>query len=248
MIALQDASLPSGLRIYAIGDVHGCLDKLERAHGDIGRDLHARPVDDWHIVHVGDYVDRGPDSKGVLAYLTERAAADRHLITLLGNHDYYLLDALEFTAPPSFETWMAYGGMETLASYGLAAHETDPEVFREQLRDAVPDAQKNFLMALPLSAQFGDYFFCHAGVRPTLPLERQDDRDLMWIREPFLSWGGTLEAVVVHGHTPVDEIAVRQHRIGIDTGAVFGGPLTCLVLERDQKNVLRDGKIEPLIR
>jgi serine/threonine protein phosphatase 1 len=209
--------LPPGLRVYAIGDVHGRDDLLGRLHGLIAADWAAAPTRQAAIVHLGDFVDRGPDSAAVL----DRVAgpppiAGATAIALRGNHEALMLDALGPDAgPQSLGLWMMNGGRATQLCYP----------------DGVPERHMELLRAMPLSWEAGDYFFVHAGIDPQLPLDEQPEFCLLWIREPFLSWPGALPRVVVHGHTPVAAPQVRANRIGIDTGAVGGGALTCLVLE-----------------
>ena len=229
------AALPAGLRIYAIGDVHGCLAPLERLHAKIADDLARHPVADHRIVLCGDYVDRGPDSAGVVSYLIAAQHTDPHIQCLYGNHEDEVLGFLEDPhrwAP----VWLQYGGAETLASYGIGQAELeavigDVDALRDRFADALPADHLSFLRDLPRSLRFGDYLFVHAGIRPGVALDRQDPHDLIWIRGPFLSDVRDHGAVVVHGHTPVDMPEVKPNRINIDSGAVYGGPLTCLVVE-----------------
>lgn len=221
------AMLPPGQRVYAIGDSHGCADRLARLHDQIAADAACRPIARAVVVHLGDYVDRGPDSAGVLALLQ----APRHgleAINLLGNHEQLMLDALDpMATEEARDLWLANGGRETLASYGASAR--DPRSWLQ-----VPDADLALLRSFRTSFAIGGYVFAHAGLLPGVPLDQQRTIDLLWIREPFLSWRGRLPTVVVHGHTPADAPQILPHRIGIDTGAVFGGPLTCGVLEADR--------------
>ena len=226
------ASLPAGRRVYAIGDVHGCLDRLRALHAMIAEDFAARPVTSPMLVHLGDYIDRGPDSAGVVRYLQGgfRAAP---VINLMGNHERMMLEALNSADPDIFEHWLSNGGDATLESWGV------PEPHRPHgLHRLIPAEDQRFLHALRLHHREAGYLFVHAGVRPGLPLERQSPHDLLWIREPFLSWMGDLGLIVVHGHTPVEAPEVRSNRIGIDTGAVRGGALTCAVLEADRLGFL----------
>ncbi|MBK1661095.1 metallophosphoesterase family protein [Paracraurococcus ruber] len=224
--ALAPGALPAGLRIYAIGDVHGCADRLARLHALVAADARARPAEEIVLVHLGDYVDRGEDSAGVVERLLGPAPIPgAEVVNLLGNHEVMMLDACDPRGPEGALTfWLENGGEETLASYRTAAEDPD-------FRDAIPPRHLAFLQGCELRFSAGDYLFVHAGIRPGLPLERQDPFDLIWIREPFLSFEGDLPQVVVHGHTPAAAPAIRSHRIGIDTGACFGGDLTCLVLE-----------------
>lgn len=247
MVWLPEARAPDDLRLYAVGDVHGCLDALMAVHDAIESDLAARRVADWRVIHVGDYVDRGPDSRGVVEFLIGRMAGDARIICLRGNHDEMFAQGIEGERR-TCNTWLTNGGVETLASYGVEL--TD---FLEALReggvalDLVPEAHRAFLDGLEMSARFGDYYFVHAGVDPRRPLDEQGEEAQLWIRETFLRHADELEAVVVHGHTPVKRVDARGNRIGIDTGAVFGGPLTCLVLEGESKALLTAEGLAPLI-
>jgi serine/threonine protein phosphatase 1 len=224
------ASLPSGHRVYAIGDVHGCLDRLRAIHDLIAEDLAARPVDEAVLVHVGDYVDRGPDSAGVVALLAAGAPVPNVLtVNLMGNHEHMMLAALATGEAETTELWLANGGADTLQSWGVP-RSAQPREWPTYL----PMPHLMFLRDLALRHEVGGYLFVHAGIRPGIPLDRQSRHDLMWIREPFLSWSESFGPVVVHGHTPRQEPVVRPNRIGIDTGAVMGGVLTCVILEGDK--------------
>lgn len=227
---LGEAKTPDGMRIYAIGDIHGCDADLAAMHARIDADLAARPIADHRIIHIGDYIDRGPDSAGVLRRLATMAAADRRVICLRGNHDQMLI---EFLASP--ETgggmFLANGGKQTLRSYGIGTRSRNYDDLAEELAEAMGASERSFLADLAFSARFGDYLFVHAGIHPGVPLDGQKNHDLIWIREEFLTDTRDHGFVVVHGHTPVDAPEVRDNRINIDTGAVYGGRLTCLVLE-----------------
>jgi serine/threonine protein phosphatase 1 len=252
MVMLPDARTPPGLRLYAIGDVHGRTDLLADMHHRIARDLARRPAADWRVIHLGDYIDRGPDSAGVLELLLGYQGAG-HGDFLIGNHDRFLLDFLIDPEGSDFELWMINGGATTLDSFGidgmLATFSSD-EDSRRRLYDKLIAAMRpglpEFLGGLSRMLRFGDYVFVHAGVRPGVPLEDQSEHDLVWIREPFLSSGEDHGAVIVHGHTPVDAVEVRPNRIGIDTGAAFTGNLTCLVLEGAARALLGADGPEPL--
>lgn len=225
---LAPATLPPGLRVYAIGDVHGCAERLAALHARVQADLLGWPAERAVLVHLGDYVDRGPDSAGVVDLLWAPAVPGVEVVNLLGNHEQMMLDALHPRASgEQVQFWLENGGSEALESYG--ADPRDPATWL-----AVPDEHLATLASCRVSWRAGGYFFAHAGVRPDVPLDRQDPDDLAWIREPFLSWPHGLEAVVVHGHTPTAAPEVLAHRIGLDTGAVYGGPLTCAVLEGDR--------------
>lgn len=217
--------LPPGERIYAIGDVHGCAGRLAALHALVREDLAARPVPRPFLLHLGDYVDRGPDSAGVLALLRGSLPPGLPGLQLRGNHDQMMLDALAPGASgAALDLWLMNGGGAALASYGATA---GPGL----APGAVPAADLAWLGARPLRHTAGGYLFVHAGIAPHRALDDQRPQDLLWIREPFLSWRGRLPAVVVHGHTPSETPQLRPHRIGLDTGAVFGGSLTCGVLE-----------------
>lgn len=251
MVMLPEAAAPPGLRLYAIGDVHGRADLLAETHLRIAADLQRRLVDDWRVIHVGDYVDRGPESARALAMLTDYAAGGRAEF-LLGNHDQFMRDFLDDPEGAEFALWMMNGGGATLESFGVGDVPwdlaSDPG-WRRQLRDRLVAAMPgvaDFLRGLAAMCRHGDFAFVHAGVRPGVPLERQSLHDLVWIREPFLDSAADHGAVIVHGHTPARAVEVRANRIGIDTGAVFGGPLTCLVLEGRERALLGSDGPEPL--
>lgn len=228
------ARTPDGMRLYAIGDVHGRDDLLAENHRKIAADLAERPVADHRIVHVGDYVDRGPDSAAVIDRLAG-LVDNGHVVCLLGNHDQMILDFLvdPVAAAPM---WLMNGGEATLRSYGVDPdgwrdsnrHVTD---IRDRFAEVFPAHHRTFIEERPCTIQFGDFFFCHAGIRPRVPLDQQIKQDLIWIRDDFLRYGRQHDVVVVHGHTPSKRPEVRPNRINVDTGAVFGGPLTTLALE-----------------
>lgn len=227
---LSPASLPAGRRIYAVGDVHGCDAALAALHADIADDLRRRPVASPLLIHLGDYIDRGPDSASVVARLIRGPdIPDIQVINLMGNHEHMMLSVLAEGDPEMARLWMRNGGDASLRSWGLV-QDDQPAAWKNRL----PPSHVAFLRALTLHHLEGEYLFVHAGVRPGIPLNRQSSDDMMWIREPFLSWTGDFGVVVVHGHTPTPDPAVRGNRIGIDTGAVLGGRLTCAVLESDQ--------------
>lgn len=235
MPLLGSASAPAGMRIYAIGDVHGRLDLLERVHAGIARDLDRRPPASYRIVHCGDHIDRGPRSAGVVAHLVELSRRDRNVVCLGGNHEDELL---AFLADPvaGAELWFRYGGLDTLASYGIDARSVsrDPKALtdlRNAFEVALPADHRLFLESLADDVILGDFLFVHAGIRPGVRLERQTRPDKRWIREPFLTSLLDHGKVVVHGHTPVPIPEVRLNRINIDTLAYESGRLTCIVIE-----------------
>jgi serine/threonine protein phosphatase 1 len=229
--SLAPGRVPEGQRVYAIGDVHGCLDRLVSLHWAIAADLAAHPVRYSVLVHMGDYVDRGPNSRQVVELLMGSIAAPvNYRVELMGNHEAMMRQALDGDRRAAGH-WLDNGGEQTLESYGVP----DPMVVQPSAwRRAVPDTHMAFLDRLQPMHREGDYVFAHAGIRPGVPLKAQLPEDLMWIREPFLSDRSKRDVVVVHGHTPQQEPAIFENRIGIDTGAVMGGKLTCLILQDDQ--------------
>ena len=231
--------VPEGVRIYAVGDIHGRVDLLDRLVLRIDADLVAHPIGRPVQVFLGDYIDRGPDSAAVLERLIERGRT-HETVCLMGNHEAFLL---EFLDDPSLLTaWGQNGGLTTLLSYGVApviqAVPAEQAEVSAALAKAMPKDHKDFLNALPLSFTCGDFFFVHAGVRPGTSLVRQREQDLLWIREEFLRHNAAFEKIVVHGHTPVREPEVRRNRINVDTGAYATGRLTCVRLERDDISFL----------
>lgn len=237
--------VPTGLRIYAVGDVHGRADCLARVFAEIDADRRRHPVAATLEIYLGDYVDRGPDSRGVIDLLIGRAER-RPIRPLLGNHEAMLLGAL---APPGetsplSQTWRRSGASDTLAAYGLPVAEGSrpsreewPALVAAFRRD-FPQAHRRFLAGCRPSVAYGSYFFAHAGIRPGIPVDAQDRADLFWIREPFLTSRADHGAVVVHGHTPVREPDMRTNRINLDTGAYLTGRLGCVALEGNTQHVL----------
>ena len=227
------------MRIYAIGDIHGHLDKLKAAHALIAEDS-ARCGDiDAPVVHIGDLVDRGPDSRGVIDYLIEGRAAGKKWVVLKGNHDR--MAAMFLRDHPLVDTqllidhnWLhpRIGGVETLASYGVGV----PEGIRTyqlhpKARAAVPERHRAFLEELPVLHRVGDLCFVHAGIRPGVALEAQEEDDLCWIRSEFLESTDDHGPLIVHGHTPVDHVTHYGNRLNIDTGAGHGKALSAVVIE-----------------
>jgi serine/threonine protein phosphatase 1 len=205
---------------YAIGDIHGCLDKLCGLLLRCEKHADGQPMS---FVFVGDYIDRGPQSCGVIDCLIDlKAQHGERVVTLMGNHEAMALAVIDGSGPARL--WLAQGGLATLKSYGIA-----------ELRE-LPRAHVDWLRALPLRYDDGRRFFVHAGVNPATPLEAQNDFDLLWIREPFLSHRGDYGRLIVHGHTPLLGGVPDLHgnRLNLDTGAVFGGPLTAAVFDDAQ--------------
>jgi serine/threonine protein phosphatase 1 len=220
------ASLPPGRRIYAIGDIHGCDRQLANLHETIAGDFASRPIAAALLLHIGDYVDRGADTAGVIARLADGCPIpNMDMVNLMGNHESTMLDALSGERAAGTD-WLFAGGRTTLQSYGI-----DPDGPRDRWAALIPQCHQDFLRGLVLMHREGGYAFIHAGVRPGIALEHQARDDLLRSRQPFLYSEADFGAVIVHGHTPVKAPVVRHNRIGIDTGAVFGGKLTCVVLE-----------------
>lgn len=240
-------------RAYAIGDVHGHLDKLRFAHALIEEDRRRTGDAAAPVVHLGDLVDRGPDSRGVIQFLIDGIAADAPWVVLKGNHDRlfarYLADPLwsEPRLKPDYH-WFhpALGGRATLASYGIGGEDPPGDVHPEALA-RVPRAHVRFLAALPLWHRVGEAVFVHAGIRPGIAVEAQDEEDLVWIREPFLSATGDHGALVVHGHTPVESATHYGNRVNVDSGAAFGGPLSAVAIEGREVWLLTEAGRQPLI-
>ncbi len=229
-MAANNASIPPGERVYAVGDIHGRLDLLDRLLGLIDAYETARPCTDTSIIFLGDYIDRGPDSCGVIERLLGDFPYGAKAHFLRGNHEAIMLRCLR--GPEMFANWAANGGLATLRSYGLdASFSADGPTLLRQLRDVLPETHLAFLKGLKMTMERGDYFFVHAGVRPGVPLASQAEEDCLWIREKFLDHRGSFGKIVVHGHTPVAEPEMLANRIGIDTGSFFSGRLTALRLE-----------------
>jgi len=235
----QRPKLPGGRRLYAVGDIHGRADLLSQLFERIDDDLKSRPTADAIQVFLGDYIDRGPNSRQVIDLLLARQRAT-DVVLLKGNHEDY---ALKFLNDPTvLSEWKNIGGLNTVFSYGVTPiRYYDPQSQREvatALEHSMPDSHRHFLQGLALSFTCGDFFFVHAGVRPGIPLQQQSQHDLLWIREDFLLHEEDFGKVIVHGHTPAREPDIRSNRINIDTGAYATGRLTCLVLEGDQMSFL----------
>jgi serine/threonine protein phosphatase 1 len=225
------------MRTYAIGDIHGHLDLLQEVHAWIEADMAqhgAAPV-----VHIGDLVDRGRESRGVVDYLMQGIAAGKDWVVLKGNHDrmftYYLQTPSRHDPRLRSDlSWLnpRLGGGPTLASYGVANPTDRPLApVHAEAQLAVPPEHRRFLETLPTSYQRGEVFFCHAGIRPGVELEDQIEDDLVWIRHEFLDDTRDHGALIVHGHTAIDAPTLYRNRLNIDSSAAYGGPLSVVVLE-----------------
>lgn len=234
--------------IYAVGDIHGHFDQLRRAHDLIAADQAAHGSEDAAVVHLGDLVDRGPDSRGVLEFLIEGRAAGKDWVVLRGNHDDLFLKFLEGGDGTNDRlrngiNWQSQimGGAATLASYGVTKRVLEKRAsFEARLRSVVPQAHREFLQSLPYWFETDGLLFVHAGIRPGFPMEAQDEDDLMWIRNDFLWHTGSHGPLIVHGHTPVDEPTHYGNRINIDCGAGWGNPLVPVVFENGACFALSD--------
>ncbi len=242
------------MRIYAIGDIHGQLALLDNAHREIAKDRARTGDQDAVVVHLGDLVDRGPDSRSVVDYLMKGMAAGEPWEVIKGNHDRMFAEFVRGARedPKLFSglTWMhpRLGGTATLASYGIVRGtlETKAALAKRAAR-AVPDEHLTFLENLPVFKQTVDLLFVHAGIRPGVLLEDQVEDDLIWIREEFLDDTRDHGRLIVHGHTPIEAATHYGNRVAIDTGAAFGGPLTTAVFEGRSVHILRDGTRYPLL-
>jgi serine/threonine protein phosphatase 1 len=226
-----NASIPAGQRVYAIGDIHGRRDLLCRMIAQIDFDDRARPPADTTIILLGDLVDRGPDSRGVIA--TAREWAKRRKVRMLaGNHEEMFLGSFE--RDDVMRAFLRHGGRETLLSYPIdeaTYGRVTIEELRAIMREVVPEEDIAFMRAMEDRIQIGDYLFVHAGIRPGVPVEEQAVSDLRWIRTEFIDDVSQRDFVVVHGHTITDKPELSATRIGIDTGAFASGKLSAIGLE-----------------
>ena len=241
--------LRPGRRVYAVGDVHGCSDALAALHRVVENDLAEHPIEPGRraedgpvaplLLHVGDLIDRGPNAAGVVGTLAAGSPIPGlPMVNLMGNHEWMMLSALTQDDEDARLLWLENGGYESLRSWGVPAG-TRPADWA----GLVPKRHLLFLRGLAPWHRIDGYLFAHAGVRPGVTLAQQRWSDLLWIREPFLSWDGPLlpsdpDLAVVHGHTISAEPVLRTNRLGIDTGAWRGRPLTCAVLEERQVRFL----------
>ena len=240
------ARVPDGMRVYAVGDMHGRVDLVRRLHDLIRADVaevrdEATPAHKV-IIYLGDFVDRGNGCKELIDLLLDDPLEGFTPFYLRGNHEARMLDFLE--DPEIGAEWVFWGGETTLRGYGAdienpAFGQQGWSWVRDEFQRNMPARHLSFFRATRFSHSVGDYFFAHAGVRPGVALANQDARDLMWIRKEFLESNADFGQVVVHGHTIVDDVEVRPNRIAVDTGAWRSGKLSCLVLEENQRHVLQ---------
>ena len=239
--------VPQGTRVYAVGDIHGRADLLATLRKKIVKDARKAPrragIERKVVVYLGDYVDRGPDSFGVIEMLLDEPLAGFEEIYLKGNHEDYMAKFL--IGDGDGLGWLFNGAENTIASYGVEPGDWmdfKPEklrALRAELFEAIPERHRDFLDRLALRHAEGGYLFVHAGIRPEVPLAAQDDEDLMWIREDFLDSEADHQARVVHGHTISWTPEILPNRIGIDTGAFVSGVLTALVVEGAETRIIK---------
>lgn len=237
------------MHLYAIGDIHGHLGLLQAAHDLIADDMASHST--GPVVHVGDLVDRGPDSKGVIDFLIQGQAQGQDWTVLKGNHDRMFARFLRdpFEPEPGLRADLGWlhpklGGPSTLASYGVekAADRPVAKVHADAL-EAVPQAHLDYLNCLPVLHRLGEVVFVHAGIRPGVALDRQTETDLIWIREPFLTRTESFGPLIVHGHTAIDAATHYGNRLNLDSSAAYGGPLSAVVIEgRDVALLTPEGR------
>jgi serine/threonine protein phosphatase 1 len=224
-------NLANNICIYAVGDIHGRADLLHQLHNLISQDAEKYPNHQRIIIYLGDYIDRGHQSKQVVDQLINPHLNHFHSIYLRGNHENMLMEFLNDLNRG--ELWFMNGGLETLKSYNISLsllNELNYQKLKDLLLEKLPPEHITFFQALKTHHIEGPYFFCHAGVNPDIPLNKQNDEDLMWIRDPFLHSKKEFGKIVVHGHTVSQKPTLLPNQIGVDTGAVFTDHLTCVVL------------------
>ncbi|MEM8988420.1 MAG: metallophosphoesterase [Pseudomonadota bacterium] len=229
------------MRLYAIGDIHGRDDLLGGLLECIEEDR-ANFVGATRLIFLGDYIDRGLQSKDVLGRLYALSLRDETAVFLKGNHEDAMLRFLEGLDEDAL--WLSFGGVETLQSYGVETStmaRASMAALVDRALGLIPEEHIAFLRKLELSATFGDYMFVHAGVRPDQPLDAQTPADLMWIRNDFLNSDIRPDKTIVHGHTPNRTPVDLGWRIGVDTGAGWNGQLTAVVLEGESRRFLQAG-------
>jgi serine/threonine protein phosphatase 1 len=236
-------SLPSGLRIYAIGDLHGRLDLLEQLLEKLAEDRKGFKGES-RLIFLGDYIDRGLYSRQVIDRLIQLPTEEKYPPTfLMGNHEHVIRELVHGGPEKLLSDWLRFGGRETLLSYGLspATLMSDLSSILAEFREKMLRTHIIFLDGLTLYTEFGDYFFCHAGVRPGIDLYAQSTQDLVWIRRDFLEYEKPFAKMIVHGHTISPEVEFAKNRINVDTGAYATGCLTALGLEGTRQWLIQTG-------
>lgn len=240
-------SVPPGTRVYAVGDIHGRLDLFDALIAAIEADDKRRAPAQTTVVLLGDLIDRGADSAGVIA--AARAWQARRKVRILcGNHEEMFLRCFDDLG--LFRHFLRYGGRETVLSYPIDQarwNAADLEEGQAMMREAVPEADLSFIRSFEDRVVIGDYGFVHAGILPGVPLSEQSLGDLRWIREPFLSHSGDHGFVIVHGHSITQMPVIRSNRIGIDTGAYSSGQLTALVLEGTARWLISTNVVDDMV-
>jgi serine/threonine protein phosphatase 1 len=235
-----EGRVPEGQRLYAIGDIHGRLDLLDTLLETIEEDDARRGPAQSRIIFLGDLIDRGPSSAQVVERAMQIAAGPGDCQFLLGNHEEVFLQAMSGDLK-ALAFFTRIGGRETILSYGISEEEYRHADFPELLallNERVPGAHIRFLEGFEDLIVIGDFAFVHAGVRPGQALADQRASDLRWIRREFLEHNGGLEKIIVHGHTITEDVEIRSHRIGLDTGAYSSGKLTAMGFEAGERWVL----------
>ena len=234
--------IPDNLRVYVIGDVHGCADLLDDMADQVHRHRQESPRDRTIVIMLGDYVDRGSDSFLVVDKLLS-GLFQTETVLLKGNHEAVLLDFLDGKLPLAY--WSRVGGIETIESYRRRRPDlrhtfeaSDPDA-HAKFAQLIPDSHMAFFRNLPISISIGDFFFCHAGVKPGVALTLQRQDDLLWIRDEFLDSRTDFGKIVVHGHTPAPDVEILPNRINVDTGAYRTGCLSCVALDENGYTILR---------
>ena len=234
-------------RVYAIGDIHGYAETLTRLHEKIDADIAVRPIDQVTIIYLGDYIDRGPNSKGVIDILLQRQKDLPEIkhVFLMGNHEEALFNKFLHDPNGKRHDWLQWGGVEAAASYGVfidknQTQKEQAEYVAKELSKALPQTHKEFLQNLELYHIIDDYLFVHAGIRPNIEIEQQTKQDLTFTREPFMSFEGEHPYYVVHGHSATKDhkVDIRHNRINLDTGHYNGGPLSCAVIEDNNISII----------
>ena len=229
--ARRSGMVPDGAVVFAVGDIHGRFDLLQKLMTKLSGEVRQNQYEDVHLIFLGDYIDRGFDSKSVLDYLARMEWGRVKPVFLLGNHEQTMLDFLE--RPDVGARWIEYGGRGTLISYGVQVPENRAdmaawEAASAALKKAMPKSHVDFLKGLQSFHEFGNCYFVHAGIDPARSLSEQTDEDRLWIRDKFLSSSKKFEKVIVHGHTPEEQPTWNGRRIGVDTGAYITNTLTAV--------------------
>ncbi|TPG54745.1 serine/threonine protein phosphatase [Sphingomonas glacialis] len=239
----RPSAIPPGRLVYAIGDIHACADLFWALLDRIADDTTARMGRAVTMIVLGDIIDRGPDSEKMLRTMHQLSQTRDNVIVIRGNHEQMLLDVLDGSYD-ALALWLRHGGREFLGSFAIDEALMDPDRMREliaALQQAIAPPIVAWLRSLPFKVRIGDYLFVHAGIRPGVPIEKQEDTDLLWIRDAFLDYDGPHQAVIVHGHTIVESgPEMLRYRIGVDTGAYRTGILTAVGLAGEDRWIIQN--------